>query len=97
MSRSQKEWLALEDLMVWIFLKRGVLLSVLSIALGLLTLSLLGDVGWAMFVFLGTLISGLFVGIWRDRGIKRAFREDPNKSPRQVIEHFKLGRRRRRA
>ncbi len=97
MSRSPKEWFALEDLMVWSFLKRAFLLSALSMALGLLILSLFRDIGWAMLVFLGTLTIGVLVGIWRDRRLKRAFRENPEKSPRQVIEQFRLGRRRRRA
>ncbi len=97
MSRSREEWLALEDLRVWSFMKLSFLLSGLSIALGLLTLALLGDIGWAMLVFLATLILGISARMWQDRQIKRTFREKQGISPSQVIEEVKLSRRRLRS
>ncbi len=96
MSRSQEDWLALEDLGFWSFLKIAFLLSALLMAPGLLTFALLDDVGWAMLVFLGTLIPGISARLWQDRKIKRVFRENPERSPRQVIDEVRLRRHRRR-
>ena len=79
--------------MVSTFLKRGLLLAVLSITFGLLAATFLDDVAWAMLAFISTFVGGIVVGVWRDRRIKKAFRENPEWSPRETVEQFRFGRR----
>ena len=80
--------------MVSVFLKRGAIIAVLSMTLGLLTLAVVDDISWALFASMGTFVIGLLVGIWRDRRIKRAFMENPLWSPLETVDQFRFGRRR---